>query len=113
LIHITLGKRLKQLPTVLSEEFLDEVTTFQWFNEIHNLYFLSDKSRMKAVQEGIRGMYDKFLPYITEIVRESEERETAEEYNYMKKLADGTRSIEEIVMSTLDLILAGTRSVSC
>jgi len=31
----------------------------------------------------------------------------------MKKLADGTRSIEEIVMSTLDLILAGTRSVSC
>lgn len=113
MIHITLGKRLKQLPTVLSEEFLDEVTTFQWFNEIHNLYFLSDKSRMKAVQEGIRGMYDKFLPYVTEIVQESEERETAEEYNYMKKLADGTRSIEEIVMSTLDLILAGTRSVSC
>ena len=116
-MYITLGKRLKQLPPVLSEEFVDEVTTFEWFNEIHSLYFLSDKTRMVPIQEGMERMYTRFLPYVEELVQENEKRDKTTDkllpqHNYLKNLTNGTLSMQEIVMSTLDVILAGTRTVS-
>ena len=116
-MYITLGKRLKQLPPILSEEFLDEVTIFEWFDELHNLYFLSDKTRMVPIQEGMERMYTRLLPYVKQLVQENEEREkTTDEllpqHTYLKNLANATLSMQEIVMSTLDVILAGTRTVS-
>ena len=58
-------------------------------------------------------MFVQILPSVQQVVREIEERKpTLPQYNYMKNLANGTMSIHEIVMSTLDVILAGTRTVS-
>lgn len=116
-MYITLGKRLKQLPPVLSEEFVDELTTFEWFNEIHNLYFLSDKTRMVPIQEGMQRMYTRFLPYVEQLVQENEKRDKTTDkllpqHNYLKNHTNERLSVQEIVMSTLDVILGGTRSVS-
>ena len=62
-------------------------------------------------------MHKRLLPYVEQLVQENEEREkTTDEllpqHNYLKNLNDGTLSMQEIVMSTLDVLLAGIRNVS-
>ena len=72
---------------------------------------------MLPVQKGFEKMHARFLPHMKQLVQEIEEREkTTDEllpqHNYLKNLNDGTLSMQEIVMSTLDVLLAGTRNVS-
>ena len=72
---------------------------------------------MLPIQKGWEKMHTRLLPYVKQLVQENEEREkTTDEllpqHNYLKILANGTLSMHEIVMSTLDVLLAGTRDVS-
>ena len=98
-------------------EFLEAVTIFEYFEDISNVYFLSDKAKLVNVRDGLQMMYNTAFPYIKEIVRENQERETISEetlpqHNFIKNISDGTLSMREIVFSTLDVLLPGMREVS-